>query len=131
MPVASANGGWYKGAMKTSLAILVAALVAAAPGPAPAQATNFTLVNNTDIPFTALMARRYRTQQWMPLVVNPVPVASRGRGAVEFSDQDCAFDLQATLPDGRVVVWSGVNLCDAKVVTLNRDANGVLWIDYD
>ena len=119
-------------AMKASLAIIAAVLMAAAPAPAAAaQAANFTLVNNTDIAFTAMMARRYGTQQWMPLAVRPVPVASRGRGAVEFSDPDCAFDLQATLPDGRVVVWSGVNLCDAKVVTLNRDSNGVLWIDYD
>lgn len=117
--------------MKNSLAIIAATLVAAAPAPGLAQAANFTLVNNTDIPFTALMARRFGTQQWMPLVVTPVPVASRGRGVVNFSDQDCAFDLQAMLPDGRQVVWSGVNLCDAKVVTLNRRENGVLWIDYE
>lgn len=117
--------------MKASIALIAAALVAAAPAPAAAQAANFTLVNNTDIPFTAMMARRYGSQQWMPLTVSPVPVASRGRGAVQFSDPDCAFDLQATLPDGRMVVWSGVNLCEAKVVTLNRDANGLLWIDYD
>ena len=117
--------------MKASLALIAAALVAAAPAPAAAQAANFTLVNNTDIPFTGMMARRYGSKQWMPLTVSPVPVASRGRGAVQFSDPDCAFDLQATLPDGRMVVWSGVNLCDAKVVTLNRGANGLLWIDYD
>ena len=117
--------------MKASLAMIAAALMAAAPAPVSAQAASFTLVNNTDIAFTSLMARRYGTQQWLPLTVRPVPVASRGRGAVDFSDPDCAFDLQAILPDGRVVVWSGVNLCDAKVVTLNRDANGVLWIDYD
>ena len=118
-------------AMKASLAMIAAALAVATPAPVGAQATNFTLVNNTDIAFTGLMARRYKTEQWMPLAVSPMPVASRGRGAVQFSDQDCAFDLQATLPDGRVVVWSGVNLCDAKVVTLNRGADGVLWIDYD
>lgn len=117
--------------MKACVSIVAAAVVAAAPAPAAAQAASFTLVNNTDIAFTGIMARRYGTQQWMPLRVSPLPVASRGRGAVEFSDQDCAFDLQATLPDGRHVLWSGVNLCDAKVVTLNRGANGVLWIDYD
>ncbi|HET8534971.1 MAG TPA: hypothetical protein VFL74_05415 [Sphingomicrobium sp.] len=113
------------------LATALAALVAILPAPAIAQATNFTLVNNTDIDFSALKARRFGTQQWMPLTVAPVPVPkSGGQGAVQFNNPDCAFDLEATLPDGRLVVWPGVNLCDAKVVTLNRSANGDLWVDY-
>lgn len=117
--------------MKKALAAALAALVIASSAPAVAQATNFTLVNNTDIDFTALNARRFGTDQWMPLVVAPVPVAkSGGRGAVQFSNQDCAFDLEATLPDGRRVVWPGVNLCEARVVTLNRTASGELWVDY-
>ncbi len=117
--------------MKKALAAALAALVIATSAPAVAQATNFTLVNNTDIDFTALKARRFGTEQWLPLVVAPVPVArSGGRGAVQFSNQDCAFDLEATLPDGRLVVWSGVNLCEARVVTLNRTASGELWVDY-
>jgi hypothetical protein len=118
--------------MKAVLAPCAAALLASLPAPAVAQATNFTLVNNTDIDFSRLTARRYGTQQWAPLVVSPVPVSkSGGRGAVQFSNPDCAFDLQATLPDGRVVLWSGVNLCDAKVVTLNRNSSGELWVDYE
>jgi hypothetical protein len=118
--------------MKAILIAAAAALLASLPAPGIAQATNFTLVNNTDIDFRGLMARRYGTQQWAALTVAPVPVSkSGGRGAVQFSNQDCAFDLQATLPDGRVVVWPGVNLCDARVVTLNRGANGELWVDYE
>ena len=74
--------------------------------------------------------RRYGTPDWKPLVISPLPVAPSATGAVQFSDQECAFDLQATLPDGRVVVWPRVNLCEAKVVTLNRSANGQLWVDY-
>ena len=117
--------------MKKTLALAAAAFLAAAPVPAIAQATNFTLVNNTDIDFSGMKVRRYGTDQWLPLVVAPVPVAkSGGHGAVQFSNQDCAFDLQATLPDGRIVVWQGVNLCEAKVVTLNRNARGELWVDY-
>ena len=117
--------------MNKLLAYPLAALLCAAPVPALAQAGSFTLVNKTDIDFAALKARRVGTSQWAPLAVTPSPVAkSGGKGAVQFSDPDCAFDLQATLPDGRVVVWSGVNLCDAKVVTLNRNANGDLWVDY-
>lgn len=117
--------------MNKGLPLALASLLAALPVPALAQASNFTLVNNTNIDFSALKARRFGTDQWMPLAVAPVPVAgSGGRGAVQFSNQDCAFDLEASLPDGRLVVWPGVNLCEAKVVTLNRSANGDLWVDY-
>lgn len=117
--------------MNRLFAFPIAALVFAAPVPALAQAGSFTLVNKTDIDFSAIKVRRTGTNQWAPLAVSPTPVAkSGGQGAVEFSDPDCAFDLQATLPDGRMVVWPGVNLCDAKVVTLNRSASGDLWVDY-
>jgi hypothetical protein len=106
-------------------------MLLASSAPAFAQATNFTLVNNTTIDFTSMKVRRFGTDEWLPLVIAPVPVRkSGGQGAVEFSNQDCAFDLQATLPDGRLVVWPGVNLCDAKVVTLNQSASGQLWVDY-
>jgi hypothetical protein len=121
----------YKGRMTKVLSAALAALIFASPVPALGQATSFTLVNNTDIDFSALKARRFGTDQWQPLAVAPVPVPKAGgRGAVRFSNQDCAFDLEATLPDGRVVVWPGVNLCDAKVVTLNRSGRGDLWVDY-
>lgn len=117
--------------MTRALALAAAALLCAAPVPALAQATSFAIVNNTDIDFTGLKVRRFGTSEWLPLVVAPVPVArSGGRGSVQFSNPDCAFDLQATLPDGRMVVWSGVNLCETKVVTLNRNARGDLWVDY-
>jgi hypothetical protein len=109
--------------------LLVVASVAASP--AFAQAVNFTIVNNTTIAFSGLKIRRSGTDQWSPLVVAPLPVASTGgKGAVQFSDPDCAFDLSATLPDGQQVVWQDVNLCQTKVVTLNRTARGELWVDY-
>lgn len=117
--------------MRKTLSLVVGAALLAAPLPVAAQAAAFTLVNNTDIDFRSVKARRFGSTEWMPLVVVPVPVtAGGGRGAVDFSSRDCAYDLQATLPDGRTVVWSGVNLCDTKVVTLNRNASGVLWVDY-
>ena len=117
--------------MRTGTAIIIAALFAVTPAPAAAQVGKFTLVNNTEVTFTNVMVRRYGSQQWLPLTVKPVPLTrSGGQGAVDFSDEECAFDLQATLPDGRVVVWSGVNLCETKVVTLNRSASGQLWVDY-
>ncbi|MGI8705426.1 MAG: hypothetical protein ACR2JJ_06485 [Sphingomicrobium sp.] len=117
--------------MRQTLVLAIAATFFATPAPVLAQAASFTIVNNTDIDFTNVMVRRFGTEQWRPMVIAPVPVArSGGRGAADFTDPDCAFDLQATLPDGRLVVWPAVNLCDAKVVTLNRSARGDLWVDY-
>lgn len=111
---------------------MMAALVTASPAPVLAQASNFTLVNATDIDFTGLAVRRFGTSEWLPLVVSPVPLPkSGGRGAADFRNEDCAFDLRATLPDGRMVVWPGVNLCQVKVVTLNQKAGGALWVDYE
>ncbi len=71
--------------MKTKLALALAALVAASsPAPALAQVGKFTIVNNTDIPFSQVMVRRFGGQQWLPLTVTPVPVASAGgRSAVD------------------------------------------------
>lgn len=118
--------------MRRLIPIVLCACLIVLPAPAVAQAVSFTLVNNTDIDFSALKIRRMGTQPWTPLSISPIPVPkSGGRGAVKFSNPDCAFDLEATLPDGRLVVWSGVNLCDTKVVTLNRNASGELWVDYD
>ena len=117
--------------MKTLLPIAVAAVLAVSPAPAAAQAGNFTIVNATSIDFTGLAVRRFGTGEWLPLTVAPVPLQVSGRGLASFKDDDCAFDLRATLPDGRFVVWPGVNLCQVKVVTLNQKAGGALWVDYE
>jgi len=117
--------------MRKLLPCLVAAAFAALPAPVTAQAGNFTLVNATGIDFTGLSVRRYGTSEWEPLTVSPAPLRNAARGAADFKDEDCAFDLRATLPDGRTVVWPGVNLCQVKVVTLNQKAGGALWVDYE
>ena len=106
----------------------VAALLAVAPASAIAGAGNFTVINATGVDFSALSIRRTGTDSWKGL---PVAPPAGGRGAVQFADEDCAFDIQAKLAGGATAVWSGVNLCDAKAVTLNRSASGALWVDYD
>ena len=50
---------------------------------------------------------------------------------VSFADDDCAFDIQARLADGKTATFTGVNLCDVATVTLNRGPTGALWVDYD
>ena len=114
------------------LTIFALAAAVALPSTAvQAQAGNFTIVNATTIDMTGLAVRRFGTAEWRPLVVAPAPIVKSGRGAAQFKDEDCAFDLRATLPDGRTVLWPGVNLCQAKVVRLNQNARGVLWVDYE
>jgi hypothetical protein len=106
-------------------------MLAVSPAPVPAQAASFVLVNNTDIAFTAIHARRFGTESWREVVITARPVAaSGGQASAEFTDEECAFDLQATLPDGSLAVWRSVNLCEARVVTLNRTSAGQFWVDY-
>lgn len=108
--------------------IAVLALLALTPMPAVAGgASGFTLVNGTKGPLGALSIRRAGTQAWKPLGNAP---AAGARGAISFSDPDCAFDIRANA-GAAPVVWSGVNLCDVKSVTLRHDAGAGAWVDYD
>jgi hypothetical protein len=95
--------------------------------PAQAGAGAFTLVNGTDGPLRSIRIKRTGTSEWRPLAVSPEAFA---RAAVDFHDDDCAFDISAEVPPGTSVVWQGVNLCGAKVVTLNRNGSAA-WVDYD
>jgi len=94
-----------------------------AASPAIAGAGNFTLVNGTGGGLADVSIRRAGTNDWKPL-------AQGAGGAVQFSDPDCAFDIKATV-GGAPVTWTGVNLCGAKSVILNRDQAAGAWVDYD
>jgi hypothetical protein len=111
-----------------SFAAAAAALLVSLPAPAIAGAGNFTVINATGENISALSIRRMGTDLWKGLSAAP---PSGGRGAVQFADEDCAFDIRAKLAGGATALWSGVNLCDAKAVTLNRSASGEVWVDYD
>jgi hypothetical protein len=107
---------------------LAAALLALAPGTASAGASGFVIVNSTGHDITQLAIRRFGTDRWQSLGGAP---RAGARGPIKFEDADCAFDIQATLAGGITAVWSGVNLCEAKAVTLNRIDSGAVWVDYD
>ena len=114
--------------MRWSIALPMAALIAALPAPALARAGSFVLVNRTNVNLSDLAIRRYGTQEWKGLALAP---ASGAQGPVEFDDPDCAFDIRASA-GGNQLVWSGVNLCEAKIVTLRRnEKSGALWVDYE
>lgn len=93
-----------------------------------AGASGFTLVNGTQAAIGALQIRRAGTTEWKALGSAPGVGA---RGAITFSDPDCAFDLQATVPGSGPVTWAGVNLCDVKSVVLRHDPAAGAWVDYD
>jgi len=107
---------------------LAALILAATPAPLLAGASNFTLVNGTGSAMSDLSIRRAGTNEWKPLGNAPSPGA---RGSVQFNDPDCAFDIRANVSGAGPVTWAGVNLCDAKSVTLKRDASAGAWVDYD
>ena len=114
--------------MRRLLFALAATLTLLSPAPAMAGAGSFTIVNATGLDIKALSIRRFGTSGWQPLAAAP---RAGARGSVQFSDTDCAFDIQGTLAGGVTAVWSGVNLCEAKAVTLNRNESGAAWVDYD
>jgi len=111
----------------TRVALLTLMLVTASPAFAGG-ASNFTLINGTAGALADLSIRRAGTSDWKPL--GPAPLAG-ARGSVQFSDPDCAFDIRASIPGTGPVTWAGVNLCDVKSVTLQRDATAGAWVDYD
>ena len=114
--------------MKRSSAAAIAALIVMTPAPALAGAGGFTLVNAAGADLSAVAIRRTGSSAWQPLAVAPKAGAA---SAVKFDDPDCAFDIRATLPGGGTAIWPGVNLCEVKSVTLNRNESGAVWVDYD
>lgn len=115
--------------MRKVILALAAASLSFGSAPAVAGASAFNLVNGTGANITSLSIRRFGTQAWQPLAAAP---SAGARSQVDFSDRDCAFDIRATLAGGASATWSGVNLCEVKSVTLNRNAaSGASWVDYD
>jgi hypothetical protein len=108
--------------------VILAVLAASASPAFAAGASSFMLVNGTGAPLAGLSIRRAGTQDWKPLGSAP---SAGARSALRFSDPDCAFDIRATVPGAGPVTWAGVNLCDVKSVTLNRDGSIGAWVDYD
>ena len=96
--------------------------------PAASAGKSIAIENNTGTALRELALRRVGARAWRPLAV----ITAMGSTArVDFEEQDCAYDLRATITGVGQIVWSGVNLCDVKRVTLHRDPSGRHWVDYD
>ena len=115
------------------IAVVLAAALALSSAPVLAArgAAGMNLVNNTGQTISNLYIRRTGTQSWQPLAVSPAKPPKGARATSPFSDRDCAFDVKVTLEDSHEAVWSGINLCEVKSLTLNRNDAGVTWVDYD
>lgn len=109
-----------------ALSLMVAAMALASP--VTAQVNGFSIVNKAGGAISGVALRRVGSSEWTPLAVAASPGAST-RAA--FTNPDCAFDLRASVAGVGQVTWGGINLCDAKSVTLNRDPAGRSWVDYD
>lgn len=112
--------------MRTATLALILTMFGSAAVAGPG-AGNFTLVNGTAGALGKVSISRAGSNDWKPLGASPGVGAS---GPIQFKDPDCAFDIRAD-GTGKPVTWAGVNLCDVKSVTLNRDDNAGAWVDYD
>lgn len=114
--------------MRVAAPLLLLAAISAA-SPAAGRAGSFVLVNGTDGALSDLSISRFGANQWRALAVAPPAGA---RGDVQFDDPDCAFDIRGEVQGAGVVTWKGVNLCEAKIVTLKRNGrSGATWVEYD
>ena len=115
--------------VRTCKIVFAASLLASAePSLAAPGASDFTIVNGTGAPLSELSIRRADTKDWKPLGQAP---AAGQRTPIKFKDPDCAFDIRAKIAGKDQVTWAGINLCDVKSVTLNRDQSAGAWVDYD
>jgi len=89
----------------------------------------FTVVNGTGVVLEQLSIRPAVGGEWRPLGPGRLSPGARGQAPAP-AGEDCAFSIRAVV-GGTTREWADVNLCDVKAVTLNRRADGTLWIDYD
>jgi len=114
--------------MAKPLALFQFLVALSAATSASAGVNGFTIFNQTGAALSSMEVRRVGGSDWVPLSAAPAAGAS---ATAAFKDPDCAFDLRGTVAGAGAAVWRGVNLCDVKSVTLNRDKSGRTWVDYD
>jgi hypothetical protein len=114
----------YKAEVRRSLFLIA---VLSLPGSAIAAAGSVAIINGTSTPMTKLQIRPVG-EPWRPLVPGLSPGA---RTLADLSGENCIFDLRGEVAGSGVVGWNRLNLCEATSVTLNRQADGTSWADYD
>ncbi len=116
----------YKTGMMTRVA--ACALLIAAASSAMAANRSVTVVNQTGGALKDLAVRAPGASDWKAVAPGLSPGA---RTAVSVDDEaGCSFDVRATSGGGQVV-WSAINFCETRSVSLNRRGDGLAWADYD
>ena len=110
--------------IKLYLASILALASAGAMAFAPA---SVAVVNGTGGTISNLEIRDAAGGSWTSLAGS---AANGGRVTWSFDDQICAYDVRATIGGDRQITVRGVNPCDAKLLTLRRNAE-TGWVDYD
>lgn len=100
--------------------------VVAAATSALAAAGPVVVVNGTGEVLGGIEIREFGGA-WAPVGGGLSPGA---RSALPVSGQGCSYEVRATVA-GKPVTWPGLNLCEVKVVTLNRRSDDMVWADYD
>ncbi|HVF83006.1 MAG TPA: hypothetical protein VM913_02385 [Sphingomicrobium sp.] len=113
--------------MGTRVLVAAATLLAVLSQPAAATPRRITIINGTGMPLAQVAARPVNDPGWTALTPGLSPGA---RTQVTVDPDLCAYEMQGSAA-GAVLAWRGVNLCETSSVTLNRRADGVLWVDYD
>lgn len=107
--------------------VLLAALLLGSLSPALAAPRSIGLVNATGAPLRDIAIKPEDKNNWTEVSPGLSPGA---RTRLTVDPDLCAYDLRATAA-GAALTWRGINLCETSSVTLNRRADGVLWVDYD
>ena len=87
------------------------------------------VVNQIGAPLSDLSVRVPGSGSWKSVAPGLSPGA---RTLVTVNDEaSCAYDVRATLGGAGEVIWNALNFCETRSVSLNRQADGLAWADYD
>ena len=107
--------------------LVIAIALGMVAAPAVAAPRSITIVNGTGSPLRDVAARPQDRETWERLTPGLSPGA---RTRITIDPDLCAYDVRGAAED-TVLTWRGVNLCETSSVTLNRRADGAVWVDYD
>jgi len=119
---------------QTALAAVVCTAGLFAAHPAFCYSLDFTMVDNTNQPVTAMWTSLSSSDYWTP-ASNVFVADGGGSQTIDFDrgayGDNCYYDIKVEFAGGDVRVLSGVNLCHISTIELNvNDAGNVTYNTY-